>query len=145
MNKCSKSGQRGVTLIELMIVVTIVGILAAVGVPSYRAHIVRVKRSEAKTELMAVAQQLERCYTRGNRYEDGGTNGCPGFPIDVPRTGGSVTYQITADIDEDDGQSFTLTAAPQGGQVRDTACGSLTLNQLGVRGVSSGADPATCW
>jgi type IV pilus assembly protein PilE len=143
MNTCNKSGQRGVTLVELMVVVTIVGILAAVGVPSYRAHIIRVKRSEAKTELMAVSQQLERCYTRGNAYEDGGTNGCPAFPLTVPASGTAV-YEITADIAED-GQSFELTATPQGGQEGDTTCGALTLNQLGVRGVSTDTDPNSCW
>jgi len=143
MNRCSKAGQRGVTLMELMIVVAIVGILASVAVPGYRAHIIRVKRSEAKTELMAVAQQLERCYTRGNAYEDAGANGCPGFPVAVPRTG-TVTYEITADIAED-GQAFALTATPQGGQANDTTCGALTLNQLGVRGVSTEAEPNSCW
>ncbi len=144
MNTCSNARQRGVSLIELLVVVAIIALLTAVAVPSYRSHIVRVKRTEAKTELLALAQQLERCYTRGNAYADGGTNGCPDFPIEVPLSGGTVSYEITADIAED-GQAFALTATPQGGQTDDTTCGAFTLNQLGVRGVSTAADPNTCW
>ncbi len=60
--------QRGVTLMELMIVVVIVGILSAVAIPSYRRYMVRVKRVDATRELLSLAQRLERCYTRTNDY-----------------------------------------------------------------------------
>lgn len=131
--------QRGVTLIELVIVVTIVAILAAVAIPGYRSYVIRVKRTDAKAELMAMAQQLERCYTRENSY-----TGCVTFPRSAPTgaSGSSVTYVITGDAD---GQEFALTATPQNGQAADARCGNFTLNQLGARNVSGTLGWQQCW
>ena len=58
--------QKGVTLMELLIVVVIVGILAAIAYPSYRAQVMRSHRSDAKIALERAAQTLERCFTNSN-------------------------------------------------------------------------------
>lgn len=57
---------RGFTLIELMIVVVIIAILASIAIPSYRNHICKVERNQAKADLQAFAQAMERYYTTNN-------------------------------------------------------------------------------
>ena len=68
-----KRKQHGVTLIELMIVIAIVGLLASIAIPAYRRYVVRANRTDAKTALQQTAQQLERCYTNSTPYAYDGT------------------------------------------------------------------------
>jgi type IV pilus assembly protein PilE len=122
---------RGITLLELMIAVVIVGVLAAIAYPSYRDYVLRSHRADAQADLLELAQWLERRYTINNVYAGA-------LPFNqTPRTGAArynlmVTFPST--------QSFTLTATPTGAQVGDT-CGVMTLNQLG----SQTAAAANCW
>jgi type IV pilus assembly protein PilE len=133
--------QRGVTLMELMVVVVVVSILAAIAYPSYRQQVMRTNRSSAKTQLTQIAQNLERCFTRLNRYDDD-TN-CPIADVLI-NDGGMATadgfYQITGNVTA---TSFDLTATAQAGQATD-ACGNFTLDETGVR-AASGGTVAMCW
>lgn len=132
---------RGITLMELMVVATIIAILAGISIPAYRSYSIRVTRTDAKTQLLATAQQLERCYSRDVDYQ-----GCVDFPVDIPvgATGTSVTYQIPDPGTDITQNTFVLTAERRNGQTRDTNCGDFTLNERGVRGVTVGT-PETCW
>ena len=67
--------QRGVTLMELMTVVAIIGILTSIAYPSYRAQVRRSNRTEARVALEQTAGALEKCYTRYMAYND--TANCP--------------------------------------------------------------------
>ncbi|MET0292827.1 MAG: type IV pilin protein [Steroidobacteraceae bacterium] len=142
MNACSFRGStaRGFTLVELLVVVTIVAILSAIAVPSYRAYVIRVNRTDAKVALTNTAQFLERCFTRFNVYNRGGADCAHGMPY----TTQSGTYTINGELNAN---SYTLTATPAGGQADDTACANFTLNQAGRQEVSGAksATPTECW
>lgn len=127
--------QRGVTLLELMIVVMIVGIITAIAVPSYRQQVVRSNRSNAKTAIMQLTQALERCYTRASTY-----TGCD--DADLPVTTPEGLYTVTGVIT---GTSYDLTATPQGTQADDTTCGNLSLDEANVRLVSGTGTVDECW
>ena len=140
--------QRGVTLIELMVVVLIVGILSGIAIPSYNSYIRKSRRADAKVTLTSLAQQFERCYTRYNKYTNASC--AVVLPYTTPRS----TYTIDADPAATPtagvtDQSFALKATPIGDQVKDTVCPALTLNQAGRQGIgvagATSAQIANCW
>ncbi|MDY6945515.1 MAG: type IV pilin protein [Pseudomonadota bacterium] len=140
----SRRGQLGVTLVELMIAVAIVGILAAIAYPSYQASVRRGNRTDGKAELMQAAQELEKCFTRFGAYNDAG---CASFA--ETNTGNRLSeqgkYRITFVAGSVTPMTFTLQAALEPGRGLDPECGTLTLDQTGLRG-RSGTDPvARCW
>lgn len=129
--------QRGVTLMELMVVVVIIGILMAIAYPSYRAQVRRSNRTEARVVLEQTAGALEKCYTRYMAYNDAN---CPaanqfsgGATISTP----NGFYRISAPTLN--GTQFTVRADAQNGQTSDTGCTRLESDQTGTR------TPATCW
>jgi type IV pilus assembly protein PilE len=129
---------RGVTLMELMIVVVIIGILAAIAYPSYRQQVLRGGRTEAKAMLMQQAQALEKCFTRYGVYND--VANCPAATAVM--NGGQGKYQVTVVTTA---TTFVLTATPLAAQVADTRCGSLTLNQANQRTATGPGGVQTCW
>lgn len=133
------SRQRGVTLMELMVAMVVVGILAAIAWPSYRAQVVRTNRSDATIALEQGRQALERCFTRFNAYNDAGCEVDFNPAVVLP----SGTYQISAVLNA---ATYVLTATPLGGQLADDPqCTTLTLNELGVRGSTGTGTAAQCW
>ena len=130
---------RGFTLIELMIVVAIVGILAAVAYPSYVSQTQKSRRADAKTALITGAQQMERYFTQNNTYV-GATAGATAADT-VPATTSNGYYAIT--LGGLGAAAYTLTATPGAAQASDP-CGTLTYNETGTKTVS-GSTVAYCW
>ena len=140
--------QKGITLIELMIVVVIVAILASIALPSYQQYVQRSKRVTAEGDLFAFRNAMQRFFAENNTYlgaaNGGGNTGAPAatvFPSQSPISNDSVAYNLT--ISAATVTSFTLQATPTGTQVGDD-CGNLTLTSTNIRGVSS-STVANCW
>lgn len=128
---------RGFTLIELMVVVAVIGILAAIAVPSYRNYVVRASRTAAQTELLELASLQEKIFLNSNSYAFSVTdayNGTSANGNGLGRTNGLTKdgrYALTLDINAPS-QTFVLTATPVAGstQVGD---GNLSVSENGRR------------
>lgn len=148
MSKRFIRSNNGFTLIEMMIVVAIIAILAAIAYPSYREHVLKTKRAEGKALLQRIAGEQERFFTARSRYTDDITGAKPaglGFSTANSETG-CYTARVTLGANN---LSYTLTAVPQsttgcGDQTQDTRCGDLRITSLGVKS-ATGALGAACW
>ncbi len=126
----------GFTLTELVIVIVIIGILAAFAVPGYQQKVRETRRTDARAALLATANRQERFFTDNESYTASMT--ALGFAAD-PTPSENGFYLISAAVAAD---TYTLTATPQGAQTSDTGCATLTLNSAGVQGSTGGGD---CW
>lgn len=133
----------GFTLIELMIVVAIAAILAAVAIPSYRQYVMKSHRSVAKSTLLEMASRQERYYTVNNAYASNATElGYTANTVAVPDAN-SPDYQVS--VVNGNGNAYSLQAVPTGAQANDS-CGTYTLNNLGQQGNSGNTtSSADCW
>jgi type IV pilus assembly protein PilE len=114
---------KGFTLIELMIVVAIIGILAAISYPSYTSHITKTYRKSGQVDLMAAAQAAERFYTQNFTYVGFslGTAATDEYVNWSPTDGNVASKHYTLNVVTAAANSFTLRAVPAGAQVGDGA------------------------
>jgi type IV pilus assembly protein PilE len=131
-----KKTDRGFSMVEMLIVMVIIGILAAVAFPSYQDSLIRGRRTDAKVALNDMSQRLERCFTQFGAYD---ADDCD---IDAPTDSPEGFYSV--DIDDVDAGSYTLSAAPQGAQENDVACGTLGMDNTGAH-TATGDDTDRCW
>ena len=139
---------RGFTLIELMIVVAIVAILASIALPSYTSYIARARRADARTQLVQVAQFMQRFYTANDTYiQDRASNlVATQVPTTLRQSPADTTAIYTLNIATSTTIDFTLQMVPvAGGPMAGDGCGTFTLNSAGVRGVTGTLPRDTCW
>ncbi len=128
----------GFTLIELMIVVAVIAILAAIAVPSYAEHVRKSRRAQVKADLVEYAALAERFHTVNNTYE-GFVFPNGSSTIVSPREGGTTAYTVTMETAQ---STFTFTATVGTPQAKDK-CGDLSVNQANVK--TSGGTLSECW
>lgn len=145
-----KEKQRGVSLLELMIVVVIVAILSSIAYPSYTRYIVNSKRTAATSALLQIADRQQQFYMDNKSYTDDLTNlGFGANPFVVADDGrstvaGDQDAVYTISLSNVATTTYTITATPLHSQLtRDTKCGNLILDQTGSRSASTGDDG--CW
>lgn len=134
-----KKTAKGFTLIEMMITIVIIGILVAVGLPSYTRHTQKGYRTDVQGALMAFAQAMERHYTTNGSYlgADGGTSAITSdtaptiFPSQAPLDGVSKKYNLR--VREASATSYTLVAIPITGELMDDD-GTIGIRHTGLRG-----------
>ncbi|NIV18345.1 MAG: prepilin-type N-terminal cleavage/methylation domain-containing protein [Woeseiaceae bacterium] len=142
--------QRGVTLLELLIVVAIVAIIGAFAYPSYIQYVVETKRTAAKTTMLQVADRQQQFFMDNKRFAANLTNlGFAADPLFVADDGRSVAAGdpdavYTLSVVNVAATTYTVISAPLGAQLeRDGKCGTLTLNQAGTRDALGGG--GDCW
>ena len=129
---------QGITLIELMIVVVIVSILAAVAYPNYQEFTARAKRNEARAALLRLATNQERFYLNNNTFtQDLTALGFATTPTWDTQTG-YYTIQVTAA----NASNFTATATYQQGGTEANKCLTFTIDGRGSKTSSPDSD---CW
>jgi len=134
----------GVTLLELMTVVVVIGILTTFAVPMYRQYSMRAQRTDAKTSLLRLQTNQERFYLQNRRY--GAAADLPALGFGVPAVSEKGAYAIT--IAGANATTYTATATVVGGgaldQTRDVECQTFSITAQGVR--TATPDPQQrCW
>ena len=124
----------GFTLIELMIVVVIVGVLAAIAYPSYQQYARETKRADAHAVLLRIATLEEKFFSNNNGYTTNPT--ALGYAAN-PAASNDGYWAVS--ITGIPAVSFTLTAVPAGNHLDPACAAGITLTSAGLRG------PAACW
>jgi type IV pilus assembly protein PilE len=139
---------RGVTLVELMIVVVVIGILASIGIPSYRQYVIRATRTEAKTALLRLQAAEEKYYLQKAEYSKNLKDSPPaGLGLSDQSEGGN--YDIKVEL-VNGTQGYVATAKPLdgSGQKKDKQCQSFSIDHTGKRTYESATGATTtqsCW
>lgn len=138
---------RGMTLIELLIVVVVISVLLSIAVPSYRQYVLRSHRVEAKSALLNLAAAQEKFYLQNDTYATNAQlDDAPPDGLGLAATTENGWYTITI-ADGANATGFSATAEAKGAQEKDDDCATLTINQLGVKDAtnSDGEKSTVCW
>ncbi|MCB1672046.1 MAG: type IV pilin protein [Gammaproteobacteria bacterium] len=159
-NRFAAGRQQGYTLIEILIVVAILGILAAVAIPSYQNSVLTSNRSVAHAALLDLANRQEQFYLDNRTYSTDLTD--LGYPAAmVFSNSGSSAVAINdnhslvaststerlyfVQIDAGNATTFALSAVPQLTQAGDSECGTLGLSSTGVKAETGSGSVSDCW
>jgi type IV pilus assembly protein PilE len=147
-----KNENKGFTFIEMMISVTILGIIAALAYPGLVEYMNRGKRADVRALLMENAQYMERFYTENNSYlvSIGGAQPVlPNLVSPKNSTGNKVMYQLEfSPASPRTARTYSIDARPVNSMGSDE-CATYTVNNFGQRtttgtlGASKTLD--SCW
>ncbi len=124
----AKLKQAGMTLIELMIVVVIIGIIAGIAYPNFVDYVREARRADAMGQLLTLQMAQEEYRLKNTSYADIATLG-------ITLSSDYYTFAVS----NVGAETYTLTATATGGQTNDTGCTTISLNQNDQK------TPAECW
>ena len=132
-----KDKDKGFTLIEMMIVVAIIGVLAAIAYPSYQNYVIKTKRTDMMSEMQNIASEIESRKLAQGSYRAISRDIKTDFAIAYPRQGTQL-YDVTinpdplAPPDNTLTSKWIITATPKANSqvIND---GTLTLNYQGIK------------
>jgi len=130
---------RGVTLIELMVVVAIVAILSSLAVGSYRRYVLRANRTDATSALLRIQVAEEKFFLQNNAY----TTDVSATALNVGSPTPNGFYNLAVAGAPAIATSFKATATATGTQTQDTSCQTLTIDDQGLR--NSAPSTTDCW
>ena len=133
-----RNRMQGITLIELMIVVVVVSILAAVAYPNYQEFTARAKRNEARAALLRLATNQERFYLNNNTF----TQDLTALGFSTTPTWTTETGYYTVQVTQADATNFSATATYLQGGSEAGKCLTFTIDGRGAK--TSGPD-GDCW
>jgi len=133
-----KRKTRGMTLIELMIVIAILGIIVALGYPSYQEQMRKTRRAEGMSELLELADRMERHYSDVGTYDQAdGSDMTAAAIFKATTSGGYYTLSVDAGTNN---VSYTIRATPVAGTTQATdKCHTFIYNSLGQKSVTGGS------
>ena len=130
------NGARGFTLMEVIVVVTMLAILAAIAIPNYSEYIRRGHRSAAQAYLLDLASRQVQFYLDRRVFADNVAALNLNAPTEIANR-----YDVAIAVNAGPPATFTITATPTGSQTGDR-CGNLTIDQTGARGAGA---TTGCW
>ncbi|MGE6441271.1 type IV pilin protein [Psychrobacter sp. NPDC078409] len=123
----SQKSMRGFTLVEVMIVVAIIGILAAIAYPNYQRYVIKTKRTDMMSEMYNIASEIESRKLAQGAYSNALITGLGG---DYPKQG---TALYTVSIEPNPLTARWLVRAVTKNNTQMSADGNLTLNYQGIK------------
>ena len=143
---------RGVSAIELLVVLAIIGILAGLSVPAYRDHVLRANRGEARAALLSLATAEEKFYLQCNEYtsalDAAAATACSPASLRFPAASERGYYTVAVTSADASGWSATATAVAALPQFRDTVCRTFQLASTGAKTARDSVNAASdseCW
>lgn len=142
--------QRGFSLVELMIALTVAGILSAIALPGYGELTRRVQRQDARLALLAIQNRQERYFIEHHQYATSLAAGPAGLAMSGRSEAGNYLLRIEARADGT-GYLAVASADASGRQAGDRRCAQLAMDETGRRLVAAEgdlwreADPDRCW
>lgn len=131
---------KGITLIELMVVVAIIGILASIAYPSYVTYVQRANRVDAQSIMMENAQFMERWFTTNGTY----SGAVLPFALS-PKNSTATTAKYAISFNPAiTATTYTIQAALVNSNT-DPLCGTMTLNQVGIKTEAGTGAVGDCW
>jgi type IV pilus assembly protein PilE len=142
----------GVTAIELVVVLAIVGILAGLSVPAWRDHVLRANRGEARAALLSLATAEEKFYLQCNEYtsalDAAAATACSPGNLRFPAASERGYYTMAVTSADARGWTATATAVSTLQQYRDTRCRTFQFTSTGAktaRNAGNSANDFECW